>query len=226
MTDLRLARIAMAASLLVAPLAGVVAAVAAPALRTSTSAEIAAIAAHQDRFYVYAIAILISSYLLVPAFLGIVTLLRGRAPLWASAAAGLTLAGVLIAVGDAATELVYWQMGAPGADRQAMVALAERYQNAPGATLVYTVGGVSTLVGLAAVSVAIWRTRVVPRWAAPALLLGGVAQVVGFSVASQALLAGSYVVLLAAFVPVARTLITDVRPEARQDVSLERAGRR
>jgi len=224
MTDVRLARAAMAASLLSAPLAGLVAAVAAPALRTSTAAEIAAIAAHQDRFYVYAIAVLVSGYLLVPAFLGILTLLRGRAPVWASVAGGVTVAGLLIAVGDAATELVYWQMGAPGADRSAMVALAERYETAPGAALVYTVGGLATLVGLAAVAVALWRTRVVPRWAAAALLLGGLAQVVGFAVASQAVLAASYVVLLAAFVPAARALLARERPEVQQGTTLERAG--
>jgi hypothetical protein len=57
-----------------------------------------------------------------------------------------------------------------------------------------------------------------PRWAGVALPLGFVANVVGFSSGSSALLVGSYVVLTAAFVPVARALpradATDDRAKA------------
>jgi hypothetical protein len=200
-------RAALAAALVLAPLTGLVAAVALPALRSTLPAEIAAIAAHPGRFYLYAIAMLISSYLLVPAFFGVLALLRDRAPTWAFLAGGLAQAGLLVAIGDAATELMFWQMGAPGADRAQMVALAERYDGAPGAALVYTVGGLAMLVGTALITVALWRTRVVPRWAAVALLVGAVANIQGFTWANQPLLVASYVVLLAGFAPMAVRLL-------------------
>lgn len=202
----RLPRIAMTAALVLAPLTGIVAAVALPALRTTRSAEITAIAAHQDRFYVYALFILLSSYLLVPAVFGIMALLRDRAPGWAFVAGVVTQTGLLVAIGDAATEFLYWQMGAPGADHAQMLALAERYED--GSSLVYTIGGLATLVGIALTSVALWRTRVAPRWTAVALLAGTVGNVAGFSMANQAVLIGSYVVLLAAFLPMATRLLT------------------
>jgi hypothetical protein len=212
----RLPRTAMAAALVLAPLTGLVAAVAHPALRTSVSAETSAIAAQQDRFYLYAIFMLISSYLLVPAFFGVLALLRERTPGWTFVAGVLAQTGLLIAVGDAATELVFWETGAPGADHAQMVALAERYDSASGSSLVYTIGGLATVVGVLLIAIALWRTRVTPRWAAAALLVGTGANVAGFVIASRPVLAGSYVVLLAAFAPIAATLLgSSVEPSPR-----------
>src|SRR5689334_18583587 len=106
MTAGRLSRSSLALSLVLMPVLGLVAAWALPALRATRAAEIAAIAAHPGRFYVYALAILLSSYLSVPAFFGVMAVLRDRAPLWTVLAGGLTQIGLLISVGDAATELL------------------------------------------------------------------------------------------------------------------------
>lgn len=206
MTATRLPARTMSAAMFAAPLTGVVAAVALPVLAGDPSTEIAGIAAHPTRWYVYAIFMLISSCLLAPAVLGVMVLLQDRAPRWSVLAGVIAQAGVLIGIGDAAVELVYWQMGAPGADRGQMVALAERYESAPGSSLPFTVGGVAALIGMALLAVALWRTRVAPRWSAVALLLGTVGNVIGFST-SQALLVGSYVVLLAALTPMALRLL-------------------
>jgi len=206
-TSIRPARIGMALAMLLTSLTGVVAAFAVPELQSTRSAELAAITAHPDRFYVYALFLLASSYLLVPAFFGVMALLRDRAPRWTFVAGALAQAGLLIAIGDAATELMYWQMGAPGANRAQMVALAERYEGAAGSSLVYTVGGLASLIGIALLSAGVWRTRVAPRWAAVALVAGGVGNVVGFSVASQPVLIASYLVLLAGFTPMGLRLL-------------------
>lgn len=205
MTTTRLPALTRSAAMVAAPLTGVVAAVALPALAGDPPTEIAALAAHPTRWYVYAIFMLISSCLLAPAVLGVMALLRDRAPRWSVLAGVLAQVGVLIGIGDAAVELVYWQMGAPGADRAQMVALADRYESALGSSLPFTVGGLAALIGMAALAAALWRTRVAPRWAAVGLLLGTVANVVGFST-SQAVLVGSYVVLLAALTPMALRL--------------------
>jgi hypothetical protein len=80
-----------------------------------------------------------------------------------------------------------------------MTALAERYEDTAGSSLIYTVGGLATLAGTLLLAVALWRTHVVPRWASASIPVAVVANVAGFSAASSALLVASYVLLLAAF---------------------------
>ncbi|MGH8860758.1 MAG: hypothetical protein ACRDVG_05910 [Jatrophihabitantaceae bacterium] len=185
-------------SLILAPLIGLGAAVALPALRGTRDAEISEIAQHSDRFYLYAIGILVSSYLSVPAFFGVMNLLRERSPKWAYLAGGLAQVGLLVAIGDAATELLYWQMGMPGADRAQMAALADRYEAAGGSSVVYTVGGLALLAGTVLLSVELWRTRVVPRWTAAGLTAGILLNIGAFSAANLPLLIASYVAMLSA----------------------------
>ena len=203
MSTARIARLTAFWSLLLAPAFGLVAAVALPALRTSRSAEIAAVAAHQHAFYVYGVCMLLSSYLLVPAVFGIMHLLPDGRPAWAFLGGGLTQVGLLVAIGDAATELVYWQMGAPGASAAQMAALADRYENAAGASSIYTIGGLVGMVGSAILAAGLIRMAVAPAWAALGLPVSYVVNVVGFSVASQPVLIASYLVMGIAFVKLA-----------------------
>src|SRR5262249_5760590 len=134
------------------------------ALQGTGPAEIADITAHPDRFYLYGITQLIGAYLFIPAFLGVRALLRERSPRWADLAGGAVLLGMLVAIGDAAVELVYWQMGA--GDPGQMAALSDRYENAPGASLPYAVGGILLMVASIALGIVLWRSRTAPVWAA------------------------------------------------------------
>jgi hypothetical protein len=202
-----IARTTVAWSMILAPLAGLIGAVALPALRSTRGKELTAIAAHPDRFYVYAISLLISSYLFVPVFVGLLNLIREHSPRLAYLGAGIGLFGMLVAIGDAATELMYWQMGSPHADHAQMTALAERYESAAGSSLVYTIGGFATLLGSVLVAVALWRARAVPRWTAVGIPVGVVANVAGFGAASQPVLVASYVVLLAALGRIASVVL-------------------
>ncbi len=162
MSPERARRSLLAAACVGAPLAGLVAALAIPALRTTESGELSAVAAHPGRFYLYAIFILLSGYLLVPAVFALMELIRPARPGWALAAGVIAQTGMLVAVGDAAVELMFWQMGQSGADQGQMTALADRYDSAAGASLVYTIGGLATLVGVVMLGVLLWRTRAGP----------------------------------------------------------------
>jgi hypothetical protein len=195
------------ASLVLAPLLGLAAACSLPALRNTRGEEIAAIAQAPGRFYLYAICILLSSYLMVPAFFGIMGLLRPRHPRWAYLAGGLAQFGLLVAIGDAATELMYWQMGARSADPAQMVALADRYEDAAGSSLIYAVGGLAVLAGTVLTAVALWRSRVVPRWTAVAIVVGALGNIGGFASASLPTLVASYLVLMAAFWRIAAVVL-------------------
>ena len=89
-------------ALVLAPAVGLVAAVAIPGLSTSTKGELAQVAAHPERFHIYALASAISGYLMVAAVFGLMALLRERSPRTAYLAGGLTQIGTVVAVGDGA----------------------------------------------------------------------------------------------------------------------------
>ena len=67
------------------------------------------------------------------------------------------------------TELMVWQMGAPGASLGQMAALVTRYNAAPGAALIFMIGGLATLSGTLLLSAGLWRAHAVPAWTAIAI---------------------------------------------------------
>jgi hypothetical protein len=190
-------RKALAATMMLSPLLGLASAVASPSLRSSASAKLAEIAQHSDRWYLYALFVTASMWLLVAAVVGLTSMVAERAPRLALLGGGLALFGALVATGDATTELMYWQMGAPGANRVQMTALADRYENAVGSSLVFAVGGLAVIAGLAILGVALWRLRLAPSWAAAGVPVGTVVNVIGFSANSNAVVIASNLVLLA-----------------------------
>ena len=194
----QLLRRASGSSLILAPMLGLVAVCARPPLRASDRAQIAAIAVSPGRWYVFSLFILLSSYLLVPAVLALMRVLRPSRPGWAALAGGLALFGILVSIGDSATELMYWQMGAPGASLGQMAGLAARYNSAPGVSLLYLAGGLAVLGGIALLSFGLWRSRAVPAWAAAGIAVATVLNVVGLSAASVPVAIASYALMLAA----------------------------
>jgi hypothetical protein len=218
-------RRAVGAAMILAPVLGIVSAVAAPPLHGSASAELAEIARHQSRWYVYALFIIVSTGLLVPAIVGLVSLLDERLPRLGLVGGGLALVGALVATGDATTELMYWQMGAPGADRAQMVALSDRYDHAAGASLIFSVGGLAVIVGLAIIGVGLWRTGAAPAWAALGVPAGAIVNIVGFSISSNGIVVASNVVLLAALGWIAREFVVPAPSGARRGSEPRRAAR-
>jgi hypothetical protein len=194
------------ASLVLAPLFSLASALVAPALKTDEGAQLAVIAAHPDRWYWFTILLLAGGLLLVPALLGIAIVVRERSPRLGEIGGWLAILGALIAIGDVMSQLTLWQMVTPGADRAQMTALLVRTDDAAGVANVYTVGGLAILIGTVLLTIGLIRSRVVPAWAALALTAAVVVNLVGFTVASDAIVGISWVILLAAMLPVARVL--------------------
>ncbi|HZP72918.1 MAG TPA: DUF4386 family protein [Gaiellaceae bacterium] len=185
-------------AMVLAPLLGIASAIASPALQGSDSAKLAEIASHPDRWYLYALFITASSWLFVPAVLALIDILSERSPRLGLVGGGLALLGVLIAIGDGTCELMYWQMGARGADRPQMAALARRFETATGSSQLFTIGGLALIIGLVLLAVALWRTDAVPALAALGLPAGAALNIAGFSSNNNALVIASNAVLLAA----------------------------
>jgi hypothetical protein len=151
-----------------------------PALKPTSAGQLAAVAAHPNRWYWYTVLLIAGTITLVPATIGIARLSSPRAPRLSAVAATLLGFGAIVAVGDAATQLVTWQMVQPGADRAQMAALLDRYDNSTAASLFYMPGGLSLLIGAALLAIALWRTRVAPRWVAASLGIGLAVNLLGF----------------------------------------------
>ncbi len=146
----------------------------------------------------FSLFILLSSYLLVPAVLALMGVLRASRPGWANVAGSLALFGILVSIGDSAIELMYWQMGARGASLSQMAALAARYDAAPGISLIYVAGGLAVLCGMVLLSAGLWRSRAVPAWTAAGIIVATVINIVGLTSASVPLALASYALMLAA----------------------------
>lgn len=202
-----LPKLTFAVSLVLAPLVYLLSTLVAPPLESNEASQLAQMAAHPDRTYLFALLTVIGSMLLLPAVLGITRLVGEDVPWPGYIGAGLTGLGVLIAIGDSFGLLWNWQMSAPETDRTQMAALLHRFDNTSGIALVFTIGGLALVAGCVLLGIALWRSDAVPHFAAVALPAGTIANIAGFSSNSRLLLDISALILLAAFLPVAIKLL-------------------
>jgi hypothetical protein len=188
---------AIGIGLIGAPLLTLISSLASPAIKSDAAGQIAVITQHPDRYYVFSVLAFAGIALLIPAVLGLMQMTRERAPRWGEVGGTLSITGAVIASGDALTQLLVWQMGAPGADRAQMAALLDRYDNAAGASLVFTIGGLALVAGSIILATGLRKARAVPLWVAVGFPVGIVLNIAGFGAASVGLLVVSSVVLLA-----------------------------
>jgi Domain of unknown function (DUF4386) len=170
-------------ALIITPLLWLAAEAVSPPLRSSSAAQLAVVAAHPDRWYWYTVLLIAGTITLVPAAIGLAHLTRPNAPRLASTGATLISFSAIVAVGDAMTQLLTWQMIKPGADRAQMAALLDRYDNSTAASIFFLPGGLALLAGTALLVAALLRTHTTPRWVAISLGTGLVINLAGFMAA-------------------------------------------
>lgn len=202
-----LPKILIGGALILAPLAYLASTLVAPPLRATETAQLAIIAEHPGRSYLFALLTIIGSILLVPAIIGVTQLLRDRSPWLGYFGGGLAGLGVLIAIGDSFGLLTTWQMAAPTADREQMVTLMHRLDTTPGIAFLFTIGGLTIITGTALLGLGLLRSHATPRWAAVALPTGAIINIAGFAAHSLPILDLSAILLLAAFAPIAATTL-------------------
>lgn len=170
-----------------------------PGLRSSTSAQLAVVAAHPTRWYWYTMLIVIGSVVAIPAVIGLLQL--GMASMRRVGAVGgsLVALGLVASVVDSANQLWQWQMVQHGADRAQMAALAHRFDNATGSSLPFAVCGIGLLVGTVLLTTALVRNAEVPTVAALAFGVAVFANIGGFAANSVPAVTASFALLLLAF---------------------------
>jgi hypothetical protein len=183
-------------ALVAAPLFFLFSGLAVPALKSGDNAQLALIAAHPTGWYLFTLFSIVGSLFLVPAAAALMNATRDGAARSAIIGGGLLQLGAYVALIDSATQLVYWKMGRPVADRAAMASLLHRYENAPAASIIFAVGALALVAGSVLLAVALTRTRIAPLWAGALLPLGMVANIAAFVGSSRLLLIASSVALL------------------------------
>lgn len=176
-----------------------------PANRSDLGDQVASVAAHPDRFVAATLVALLSLILLVPALLGLVHMLRDRAPRLALVGGGLGLAGVMPVAVQIALGLVEWQMVTAGAERTQMVALLNRIEFSAGFVPILFAAALPAL-GLCVLGAGLWRTRLTPRWIAVLLGAGAVALDLGFELPSLGVRILAAALSLLAFAYLGRTV--------------------
>lgn len=189
--------------LLLAPLLEVVEAALSPLRDTTTAADISAIAAHQQRFTISVVAGLLSTLLYVPAFLGASRLTAARNPRLTAVATALLVLAMLgfagVRMGQGFELAAVHEHTSPSVAGKLLDATAG---TAPGAMLmaVFLLG--STL-GLWLLSIALWRSRSVPR---PAALALAAFPLIDLGVKGHASTVVSHLLLLGGLIAIAAAL--------------------
>ncbi|HEV7147005.1 MAG TPA: hypothetical protein VGN48_08415 [Pedococcus sp.] len=209
-SPLRGGRLAQASALFAAPLLWLAAEAVSPKLAADPSEQLAIIGRNPERWYAYTLLLILGTMAFVPAVLALMRLAAGSPRLAAIGGTVLGL-GTLVAVGDAMSQLMVWQMVGQGADRRQMVALIDRFDNASGSAVVFAVGGLGFLLGAILLSIGLVRTRRTPAWATLLFAVGIVVQLVGFTASSVAIVLVSSVILLAGMSRQAMSVLAPTR---------------
>jgi hypothetical protein len=188
-------------TLFVAPVLLLASSLISPALKSGARAQVDVIAHDPTRWYWYTLLLIAGSFALVPALAAVAGTIRSRL---GGIGGGLAVFGALVAAGDAMTQLVFWQMGAKGADKAQMAALMDRFQNAGGSGIVFGLGAVAFVLGSVLLAVGLVRERCAPTWAALAMVAGLVANIVAFTASSNVVVIASWAILLAGMAGIAR----------------------
>ena len=142
----------LALALLATPLLWLVAELVSPELHTDAAGQLTEISRHPDRWFLYTVLLTAGLGTCIAAAVGLGRLAGGRLGRTGSL---LLSASLVIAIGDAMSQLVFWQMVEPGADRAQMVALMTRFDEAPGNAAVFGIGGLAYLVGTVLLTIAL-----------------------------------------------------------------------
>jgi hypothetical protein len=159
--------------------------------------ELADVAAHKGAYLTSAVIFLVAALVTVVSMVGVIHLFRGRRVTLGQVAGGLLLIGNTVIVGFYAFSTVEYEMvNQSGLDRQQMAKLLDKGQEAASGAPLFILFLLGIVLGLILLSIASWRRRVVPVWAAAAI---AATAVVGFIAESKGVQAASFALLLVGF---------------------------
>lgn len=159
----------------------VVSTVFAPEFPSSFVDRLEAIDAGGTQAAISAVAFTLAQLPLMAGLLGIGHLLRGRAPILSNLGTTLGLVGVFGHSVYGGVSLVMLDMAADSANTPVHARVLEDVESGP-AVAFMAMGLIGTVLGLLLLSIGIWRSRLAPRWMAPALWVFLVTEFAGSAV--------------------------------------------
>jgi hypothetical protein len=167
--------------MVLAPVFLLVATVIHPASDMDEATQVATIAENLDAWYAAHLIALVSIVLVVPAVLGLMHMLRERQVALGHVGGGLALIGLLAFVGIVAMELVMWELVSQG-DRAAAVTLLQGLNESAGILIPFAFVSFGFSIGMALLSVGLYRARAVQSWVAVCVGVGAI--LFGFGIAT------------------------------------------
>ena len=172
------------ACMILAPICLLAAAIVGPSSDNNSAAILRATAAHQDRFYISTVLVIVGLVLLLPAVLGLMHMLRERQVAFGHVGGALALVGNLMFMLFAGVSLMQWQM-VRGGSRADMVALYHRFTHTAGSE-VFFFFSLAFTIGLVVLAYGLYRARAIHWSTATALACGAVVLQVAFFVGNTA----------------------------------------
>ena len=169
------------ACMVVAPVFLLVAMVIHPASDMDEATQVATIAENLDAWYAAHLIALVSIVLVVPAVLGLMHMLRERQVSLGHVGGGLAIVGLLAFVGLVAMELVMWELVSEG-DTAAAVTLLQGLNESAGILIPFAFVSFGFSIGMALLSVGVYRARAVQSWMAVSVGVGAI--LFGFGIAT------------------------------------------
>jgi hypothetical protein len=204
-----LRRLATAISIVLGPLAvGVIRATVPLASSSGSQALIAAFAADLDLARVELAAGVIATLFLPFAIVGLTRLVGRRAPLLAMLGGTLALVGWAMVPALVTNDAIAYEMARTGANQVQFAALLDSLNGNFAFNLLFSVFLVGHELGTLLLGIGLWRARVVPLWAAAAVMIGIVLHPASFILGSRLLDILAYALVTAGCVAAARTVLT------------------
>ena len=221
-----LRRIVTAISIVLAPLAvGIVRATVPLASSPGGKAAIAAAAANLDMARVELAAGVVATLLLPFAVVGLTRLVMRRAPVLALLGGGLALVGWALIPSLVTSDAVTYEMARLGANSAQFAALWEQLSANFAVSLLFSVFVIGHELGTLLLGIGLARARVVPLWAAAAVVIGIVLHPISFVIGSRLMDVLAYALITLGCVAAARAVV--ITPNDAWDLpplSARRAG--
>jgi hypothetical protein len=195
-----------AISLFVTPILLLLGTLVSPDTSDDAAKALADIADHKAGYVIGGILFLIAPLVFIPGMLGTMRLMRRRRVTMGQVGAALILLGALITVsfyGFGAME--YVAATDSGLDRAQMANLVDSAEDSALNIPIFIGFTLGLILGSILLAIALWRSRVVPVWAAAALVIS---TVLGFFAESLVLGVLSFVFLFAALAPIGRKILS------------------
>ena len=137
--------------------------------------ELNSVAAHKSAYIFGSVLFLLSTLVLLAASVGIIHLFRGRRVTLGQIAGSLLLIGTATTFAFYAFSVAEYEMvNQKGLDRAVLADYLHKANNTAAGAPIFVLFLLGIVLGLILLAVALWRSGLVPKWAAALILVGGV----------------------------------------------------